>query len=32
MKIINTQKELEELIDSNNSIIINDNLDIWKLL
>ena len=28
MKIINTQKELEELIDSNNSIIINDNLDI----
>ena len=28
MKIINTQKELEELIDSNNNIIINDNLDI----
>ena len=28
MKIINTQKELEELIDSNNNIIINEALDI----
>jgi hypothetical protein len=28
MKIINTQKELEELIDINNNIIINEALDI----